>query len=440
MVILEASRANACQFCTGVHVVIARIMGMDDAPLRLLDQPDRHTTRQCLALEYARAAMVDANRVSDELFGRLREQFSDAEIVELTFLIGSINRLSLFYSCLQVTCHGEYEAAADDRADGPGVGAADRGIPSASSGRAGRRRRFVGGTRSRRRGPRRSGAERTARPCRPERRAVPIPHVARRSPPGAAVVTVAVVAAIVRHAGTTDRIRVATSRCDVRDRSRHRSSSIMHRTPMPALSAVVCSLGAFAMAPVVTASSASVGVAAAAEVHQAADKPEAIVVAFHADWCGHCKKLGPKLMKEVVPELGDSSYLMVKLDLTGRESKQAEYMMAGPGLEKAWEAHGGRTGFALVIDGKTREVKHVLRPDHSPEAMVRAIRSVATSRRADEPTSSRIGDPRVGPAPASRWKRGRVTACAVPIPSVPPGRGEVGATRLTLGDAPAPRT
>lgn len=109
LVILEASRVNACQFCTGVHVAVARMMGIGDDPLRLLDEPERQTDRQRLALEYTRAAMADSNRVSDELFARLRAVFTDAEIVEITFLIGNINCLNMFNNCLRVTYHGEYE-------------------------------------------------------------------------------------------------------------------------------------------------------------------------------------------------------------------------------------------------------------------------------------------------------------------------------------------
>lgn len=114
LVILESSRSNACQFCTGVHEVVARMMGIGDDPIRLLDDESRQTTRQRLALEYTRTAMTDSNRVSDELFARLRSAFTDAEIVEITFLIGNINCLNLFNNCLQIMYHGEYEQTQSD--------------------------------------------------------------------------------------------------------------------------------------------------------------------------------------------------------------------------------------------------------------------------------------------------------------------------------------
>ncbi len=109
LVILESSRRNACQFCSGVHAAIARAMGMSEEPLQLLDQPEAQTERQRLALEYTRAAMEDSNKVPDELFERLWEVFTDAEIVEITFLIGNIVCLNMFNNCLRITYHGEYD-------------------------------------------------------------------------------------------------------------------------------------------------------------------------------------------------------------------------------------------------------------------------------------------------------------------------------------------
>jgi hypothetical protein len=38
----------------------------------------------------------------------LSTQFSDPELVELSFLIGYINMLNLFNNCLEVSYNGEY--------------------------------------------------------------------------------------------------------------------------------------------------------------------------------------------------------------------------------------------------------------------------------------------------------------------------------------------
>ncbi len=109
LVIIESSRANACQFCTDSHVMVAKMLGISDDPVRALDDPDSLSPQERLAVEYTRAAMADSNRVPDELFVRLQAQFTEPQIVELTFLIGFINMLNLFNNCLQVTYRGEYD-------------------------------------------------------------------------------------------------------------------------------------------------------------------------------------------------------------------------------------------------------------------------------------------------------------------------------------------
>lgn len=113
LIILEASRHNRCQFCTESHISIARMLGIADAagdPLALLDAPSLMNERERLAVEYTRAAQRDSNRVPNELFDALRGAYSDAEIVELTAMIGLISMLNMFNNCLQVTYRGEYGA------------------------------------------------------------------------------------------------------------------------------------------------------------------------------------------------------------------------------------------------------------------------------------------------------------------------------------------
>lgn len=108
LVILESSRSNECQFCTSSHVALIRRLGIAAEPLAALDDAASRTERERLAIEYTRAAMRDSNRVPDDLFNRLKQRFTEPEIVELTFLIGFINMLNLFNNCLQVRYHDDY--------------------------------------------------------------------------------------------------------------------------------------------------------------------------------------------------------------------------------------------------------------------------------------------------------------------------------------------
>ena len=52
--------------------------------------------------------MTDSNAIPEPLVRQLHEQFSDAEYVELSFLIGFINMLNLFNNLLEVRYNGEY--------------------------------------------------------------------------------------------------------------------------------------------------------------------------------------------------------------------------------------------------------------------------------------------------------------------------------------------
>ncbi len=110
LVIIESSRRNACQFCTNSHLALVKMLGVSADPIAELIAVDSLAPRERLAIEYTRAAMTDSNRVSDALFGQLRDVFTDPEIVELTFLIGFINMLNLFNNCLQVRYEDDYAA------------------------------------------------------------------------------------------------------------------------------------------------------------------------------------------------------------------------------------------------------------------------------------------------------------------------------------------
>ena len=108
LVIITASAANECQFCTDAHCDIVDIWGIVDAPLAIIDEPAALAPRERLAIEYTKAVVADSNAIPEQLSRELPELFSDPELVELTFLIGYINMLNLFNNCLQVRYNGEY--------------------------------------------------------------------------------------------------------------------------------------------------------------------------------------------------------------------------------------------------------------------------------------------------------------------------------------------
>ena len=107
LIILQSSINNSCQFCTNSHIDIAKGLGISEDPVQMLKAKDDLLPSYSCALAYLDAIFEDSNRIPESIFDQLREHFSEAEIVELTFLIGYINMLNWFNNALQVEYRGE---------------------------------------------------------------------------------------------------------------------------------------------------------------------------------------------------------------------------------------------------------------------------------------------------------------------------------------------
>ena len=108
LVIITASAANDCQFCTNAHLDIVDIWDIVESPLQIIDEPAALAPRERLAIEYTKAVLADSNAIPEPLSRELHEHFTDPELVELTFLIGYIHMLNLFNNALGVRYSGEY--------------------------------------------------------------------------------------------------------------------------------------------------------------------------------------------------------------------------------------------------------------------------------------------------------------------------------------------
>jgi alkylhydroperoxidase family enzyme len=60
------------------------------------------TAREQLALEYAELMALDHTAIGDDFFRRMREEFTDAELVELTMAIGQYIGFGRFLHVLEV--------------------------------------------------------------------------------------------------------------------------------------------------------------------------------------------------------------------------------------------------------------------------------------------------------------------------------------------------
>ena len=95
LVRMRASQINGCAYCLDMHSKDARATGETEQRLYGLNawrETPYYSERERAALEWTEAVtLVAAGHASDEVFERVREQFSDDELVHLTLAIVAIN-------------------------------------------------------------------------------------------------------------------------------------------------------------------------------------------------------------------------------------------------------------------------------------------------------------------------------------------------------------
>ena len=94
LVELKGAQMIGCEFCLDLGSQICRNSGFSDAELLALTRyggSDLFTEREKLALDYTVAVMRTPVEVTDELFARMKEHFSDKQLVEITALLTVVN-------------------------------------------------------------------------------------------------------------------------------------------------------------------------------------------------------------------------------------------------------------------------------------------------------------------------------------------------------------
>jgi AhpD family alkylhydroperoxidase len=95
LVCMRASQINGCAYCLDMHSKDARAEGETEQRLYGLDawrETPYYSERERAALEWTEAlTLVSDTRVPDQVYERVREQFSEDELVHLSLAIVSIN-------------------------------------------------------------------------------------------------------------------------------------------------------------------------------------------------------------------------------------------------------------------------------------------------------------------------------------------------------------
>jgi len=95
LVRMRASQINGCAYCLDMHSKDARANGETEQRLYGLDawrETPYYSSRERAALEWTEAlTLVSDTHVPDEVFDRVREQFSENELAHLSLAIVAIN-------------------------------------------------------------------------------------------------------------------------------------------------------------------------------------------------------------------------------------------------------------------------------------------------------------------------------------------------------------
>jgi AhpD family alkylhydroperoxidase len=91
---LKGAQMIGCEFCVDLGSQICRNSGLSDEELLALPNyrsSDRFSDREKAALDYTVAVMRTPVDVSDELFGRMQQHFTEKQLVEITAHLALVN-------------------------------------------------------------------------------------------------------------------------------------------------------------------------------------------------------------------------------------------------------------------------------------------------------------------------------------------------------------
>jgi AhpD family alkylhydroperoxidase len=105
LAIVTVSKLNRCHYCVAHHTQPLVTEGIASETIALLPEHENNPGLDAadkLVVEYAVAVTENASRIPDRLFDRLREHFSEAQIVELTMRIALAGFFNRFNDALQI--------------------------------------------------------------------------------------------------------------------------------------------------------------------------------------------------------------------------------------------------------------------------------------------------------------------------------------------------
>ncbi|MEZ1315050.1 carboxymuconolactone decarboxylase family protein [Pseudomonas fluorescens] len=102
--LLTASKAHACHYCIVLHEPKLAAQGISQEAIEKLldDHVPGLDAQDLLVRDYARLVTLTPDRISDDVHRRLREYYSEAQVVELTIRIALCSFFKRFNEALEV--------------------------------------------------------------------------------------------------------------------------------------------------------------------------------------------------------------------------------------------------------------------------------------------------------------------------------------------------
>jgi AhpD family alkylhydroperoxidase len=117
LVKIRASQINGCAFCLVMHTTDARKMGETDERMHLLnawEEAPVFSPRERAALAWTEAlTLITEGHVPDAVYEEARKQFSEKELVDLTYAVMAINswnRIAIAFRKQPVLSHASAAA------------------------------------------------------------------------------------------------------------------------------------------------------------------------------------------------------------------------------------------------------------------------------------------------------------------------------------------
>ena len=94
------SEVNKCEYCVSISKMQLKNFGLNKKEMNEIEKVCND--KECIAIEYAKATATHAYKIDPKLIKKLKENFTDSQIVEITSVVGLFSFINRFNDALRV--------------------------------------------------------------------------------------------------------------------------------------------------------------------------------------------------------------------------------------------------------------------------------------------------------------------------------------------------